>query len=71
MTDDNPILCALYSDKNHELYIASGKSLKIWSMKMGTQSRLFEKIMPSEITAIVLDENHRRIYVGGHQGHLK
>ena len=71
LADDLPIENALYSHINNEIYIASGKNLKIWDLKTGTLSRVFEKISPKEITALELHSNHRLIFLGDGKGDIR
>jgi WD40 repeat protein len=70
-SDDNPILCALFSDIRFEFYIAGGKSISIWNAKTGRPTRCFKNCFESDITAMALDKDHRKLIVGSHLGKIK
>jgi len=71
VSDDNPILCALFSDIKFEIYIAGGRSINIWDAKSGKPTRCFKNCMESDITSMALDKEHRKLIVGSHLGKLK
>lgn len=71
LTEDFPIVQALVSLKNMEIYVATVQSVSVWSLDDGVQLRSFGSIMKSEITAIALDNDQRRLYVADQGGRLK
>lgn len=70
-TDDNSIICALYSPINLEFYIAGGRSLKVWSATTGAIRKSLGEITKSDITAMCLNENHRKLFVADHEGSIR
>jgi WD40 repeat protein len=70
-SDDNPIQCAIFSEKRFEILVAGERSIKIWNAKEGKPVRVLRDIFKSDITCMSLDENHRKIIVGDHLGKLK
>jgi WD40 repeat protein len=71
VSDDNPILCALFSNIRFEFYIAGGRSINIWNAKNGKPIRCLKNCVDSDITAMALDKEHRQLIVGSHLGKLK
>ena len=71
VTDDSPICCAIFSDKRLEIYVAGDKSIKIWDARSGMPIRVIKNVFNSEITQMTIDEHHRKLIVGSHQGELK
>lgn len=71
VSDDNPILCALYSNIRHEFYIAGGRQINIWNAKKGMPTRCLKNCVDSDITAMALDKEHRKLIVGSHLGKIK
>jgi len=47
VSDDNPILCALFSDIRFEFYIAGGKQITIWNAREGRPTRCFKNCFES------------------------
>lgn len=47
LTDDQDITAIKYSNKNLEIYIGSGRSLKIWSIETGLEKKVFTNIVDS------------------------
>jgi WD40 repeat protein len=70
-SDDNPIFCALFSPIRFEFYIAGERSINVWNARDGTPTRCFKNCMESDITAMALDKDHRKLIVGSHLGKLK
>lgn len=71
VSDDNPILCALFSDIRFEFYIAGGRSISVWNAKNGKPTRCFKNVFESDITAMALDKSHRKLIIGSHLGKIK
>lgn len=71
VSNDNPILCALFSDIRFEIYIAGGKSINVWDAKEGKPTRCFKNCFEQDITAMALDKFHRKLIIGSHLGKLK
>ena len=70
-SDDNQILCALFSDIRFEFYIAGGRSINVWNAKNGKPTRCFKNCFESDITCMALDKEHRKLIVGSHLGKIK
>lgn len=70
-TQEHPISCALYSARNMEIYLASYKSITVWSLARGTQTRTMNNVMKGEITHLCFDEGHRKILVADQKGAIK
>jgi len=70
-SDDNPILCALYSQKRFEFYIAGERSVNVWNARSGKPTRCFKNCVDSDITYMALDKDHRKLIIGSHLGQLK
>jgi len=70
-SDDFPILSALFSHIRFEFYIAGERSINVWDAKTGKPTRCFKNIFASEITVMALDNDHRKLIVGSHSGHIK
>lgn len=68
VSNDNPILVALFSNIRFEFYIAGGRSITIWNAKTGKPTRCIKNCLDSDITAMSLDKWHRKIIVGSHLG---
>jgi WD40 repeat protein len=71
VSDDNPILCALFSNIRFEFYIAGGKQINVWNAKNGKPTRCFKNCFESDITSMALDKDHRKLIVGSHLGQIK
>lgn len=70
-SDDNPILCALFSHIRFEFYIAGERSINVWNAKTGKPTRCFKNCFDSDITYMALDGEHRKLIVGSHLGKMK
>lgn len=70
-SDDNPILCALFSSIRFEFYIAGERSVNVWNAKNGKPTRCFKNCFESDITCMALDKEHRKLIVGSHVGEIK
>lgn len=70
-SDDNPILCALFSAIRFEFYIAGERSINVWNAKNGKPTRCFKNCFESDITCMALDKEHRKLIVGSHLGQIK
>lgn len=70
-SDDSPILCALYSSKRFEFYIAGERSINIWNARTGKPTRCLRNVFDKDITCMSLDCDHRKLIVGSHNGELK
>jgi WD40 repeat protein len=70
-SDDNPILCAIFSDVRFEFYIAGERSVNVWNAKTGKPTRCFRNIFDKDITCMSLDMEHRKLIVGSHSGEIK
>ena len=70
-SDDYPILCALFSKIRFEFYIAGERSINVWDAKSGKPTRCFKNIFEHDITYMALDNDHRKLIVGCHNGKIK
>lgn len=70
-SDDNQILCALFSEIRFEFYIAGERSINVWNAKNGKPTRCFKNCFESDITCMALDKDHRKLIVGSHHGEVK
>lgn len=70
-SDDNPILCALFSKIRFEFYIAGERSINVWNAKNGKPTRCFKNVFEKDITCMALDGEHRKLIVGSHNGDIK
>ena len=70
LSDDYPIFCAKYSPQELQFYIAGQKTLKVWSAVKGRPVRVIDGITNSEVTAICLDDTHRKVIIGDHHGRI-
>lgn len=70
-SDDNQILCALFSSIRFEFYIAGERSINVWNAKNGKPTRCFKNCFESDITCMALDKEHRKLIVGSHHGEIK
>ena len=70
-TDDKTICSAIFSEKRLEIFVAGERSIKIWDARTGKPIRVIKNVFTSEITVMTLDEEHRKLIVGSHQGKLK
>ena len=71
VTDDSPICNAIFSEKRLEIYVAGDRSIKIWDARTGMPIRVIKNVFQTEITQMAIDEHHRKLVVGSHQGELK
>ena len=56
LTDDVDITAIKYSHKNLEVYIASRKNLKVWSIIKGVMTKNYKNIVNADISIIELDD---------------
>lgn len=52
LTDDQDLTAIKYSSKNLEVYIASRRSLKVWSVVKGIQTKHYKDIVAADISII-------------------
>ena len=52
LTDDQDITAIKYSSKNLEVYIGSKKSVKVWSITKGIQTKNYKNIVKGDIGII-------------------
>lgn len=52
LTDDQDITAIKYSSKNLEVYIGSKKSVKVWSIVKGIQTKNYKNIVKGDISII-------------------
>jgi hypothetical protein len=70
LTDDTDITAIKYSSKNLEVYIGSRKSLKVWSITKGINTKVYKNIVKSDISIIELDDRERKCFVGTIEGEI-
>jgi WD40 repeat protein len=64
-------LKAEFSKIRNEIYVVGDTSIKIWNAQSGKPVRVLKNIFTSSITYIRLDDTHRQIVVGSHNGEIK
>jgi hypothetical protein len=64
LTDDQDITAIKYSSKNLEVYIGSKRSLKVWSITKGVQTKHYKGIVKADISIMELDDRERRCFLG-------
>lgn len=64
LTDDVDITAIRYSCKNLEVYIGSRRSLKVWSITSGINTKNYKNIVKSDISIIELDDRERKCFIG-------
>ena len=69
-TDDFQVVSGTVSIKNMEIYIATTQGVSIWSLEEGIQLRAIGNITKGDITAMILDEDQRRLYIADLNGNL-
>lgn len=70
LTDDYPINCACYSNQYHQLFIGGHDTLKVWNGQSGRPVSVIPGVVKTEITAMCIDESHRRVILGDHKGKI-
>ena len=70
LTDDSDITAIKYSCKNLEVYIGSRKSLKVWTVKEGINTKNYQNIVKSDISIIELDDRERKCFIGTIEGEI-
>ncbi len=70
LTDDTAITAIKYSSKNQEVYIGSRRSLKVWSITKGINTKVYKNIVKSDISIIELDDRERKCFVGTIEGEI-
>eukprot|EP01012_Entosiphon_sulcatum_P049993 TRINITY_DN6873_c0_g1_i1.p1 TRINITY_DN6873_c0_g1~~TRINITY_DN6873_c0_g1_i1.p1 ORF type:complete len:1581 (-),score=202.94 TRINITY_DN6873_c0_g1_i1:60-4802(-) len=63
-----PVLAALYNDHLKVFITASGKMVRTWDLYTGALADEYPDIMHEEITAMCLDPEGRRLFLGGCKG---
>lgn len=71
LADDQIIFCCCY-DKISK-YIASFglKKIKLWNPFTGKVKKVYDDPMGNEITALALDKNMKRVFIGDNTGNIK
>ena len=64
LTDDVDLTAIKYSSKNLEVYIGSRRSLKVWSIVKGINTKNYKNIVKTDISIIELDDRERKCFLG-------
>mmetsp|Transcript_70613 Transcript_70613/g.188204 ORF Transcript_70613/g.188204 Transcript_70613/m.188204 type:complete len:1232 (-) Transcript_70613:157-3852(-) len=81
VTSDAPLTCLAYCARTSEIFTPihsdagiggkeAGGSVRVWSALDGSAHASFESVVGSNITALAVDQNHRRIAVGSEKGEI-
>ncbi len=70
-TQEYQITTLLYSARNMEIYMGSYKSITIWSLNKGIQTRYLSNAMRGEITQMCFDDMHRKLFVCDQKGSVR
>jgi WD40 repeat protein len=71
LADDQIIFCCHFDRISKSLYSFSLRKIKIWNPFTGKIRKVYEDPMENEITALVLDKNLKRIFLGDNLGNIK
>jgi len=76
LTDDAPVLLAVFNPTTLTFATASAKEIKIWDCKTGQLLRTYRGLggggeaHASELSALCLDFRQRKLFTGDHLGHV-
>jgi len=70
LTDEMPIVTALYNPTTFTFITVSNKFVKIWDATKGNVVRVYRNLCESDITAMCLDFRQRKFILGDHDGNL-
>ncbi|CCI44278.1 unnamed protein product [Albugo candida] len=71
LTDDHPIICALYNSTSLSFLTAAGRDIKIWDAQSGRIVRVYRNVSQADVTSVCLDARQRKILVGNHDGRIE
>ena len=71
ITDDFPVVVALYNSEMLTILTASGRSVRVWDVLTGKLKSTFKDIANSDITAMCLDDRKRKFLLGTHDGSIR
>jgi len=70
LTDEMPIIHAMYNPTTYTFITVSNKLVKIWDASHGSVLRVYRNLCESDITAMCLDFRQRKFILGDHDGSL-
>ena len=68
--DDSIVLGSIYNELQYEIFCVCLKKIKFFSILNGKCTKVFENIIPGEITAFDCDSNNKKIYIGDNFGKI-
>ena len=69
---DDQVICACYYDKiTKTLFSFCLKKIKIWNILTGKVKQIYDDPMGNEITAVIVDKNVKRGFIGDNTGKIK
>ena len=71
LADDQGIFCCHYDYESLNLISFCTKKIKVWNILTGKIRYIYDYPMGSEITAIAVDKNCKRAYLGDNAGKIK
>ncbi len=71
LTDELPLICALYNPTTFTFITVSVKFVKIWDANTGKVTRVYRNLSTTDITSMCLDFRQRKFILGDHDGYLR
>ena len=69
---DDQVICACYYDKVTKTLLSFClKKIKMWNILTGKVKQIYDDIMGNEITAVTVDKNVKRGFIGDNTGKIK
>ncbi|CAG9329654.1 unnamed protein product [Blepharisma stoltei] len=68
--DETIAICCYYNPQYHTFITAHSGCVKVWNAATGRLSRVFRDLTPGDITALIMDDKYRKMYIGDSQGHV-
>jgi len=69
-TDEQPVVFAHYNSSLDFFFAAAGAHVKVFDSQSGTLRRVFADLVPTEITAICVDQRQLKLFLGDHAGNV-
>jgi hypothetical protein len=64
ISDDLPISCAVFNEVCLTIVTAAGRGVKVWDAILGNVKAAYPEVARADITAMCLDDRHRKIIFG-------
>lgn len=71
ITDDFPVVVALFNAEMLTILTASGRSVRVWDALTGKLKSTFKDVATSDITAMCIDDRKRKFLLGTHDGTIR